>query len=275
MICKLFTWGFLTPRIFPQQLLNGFNKPLRLNLKKPKMKMRKLTQKVLFLCCTIFLLSETIILAQDNQSGKPLSYGIRAGYSYSSLAVNKQAATASCSAPIIGGFVQYRVLPWVAASVEVAYTQFGGNSISPLFLYNPDSPILINLDKTNLKINSIEIPISAKILLPGMQGAIKPYLLVGASAAFFLQADANNYYLVDNGTDLEFQYNANNVVTSKINKYDFSYITGTGVDFQGDKYNFSIEVFYRIGLTNLNANTKTYAPDFRANAFGVKIGIGL
>lgn len=237
--------------------------------------MRKLTQKVIFLCCAIILFSGTKIHAQDKQGGKPLSFGIRAGFSSPALAVNNQPATASCSSPIIGGFAQYRVLPWVAASFEVVYTQYGGTSISPLFIYTPDSPILDNLEKTDLKIHSIEIPITAKIGVPGMQGDIKPFFSIGASAAFFLQADANNYYLENNGTDLAFQYNANNVVTSRINGYDFSCMTGTGMDFQGDKYNFSIEIFYRIGLTNLNANTKTYAPDFRANAFGVKIGIGL
>jgi len=240
------------------------------------MKITQLTQKVLFLCCAMLLFTGFEIQAQDIQGGgKPLSFGIRAGYSAPVLTVDNQPVFVSRLAPVIGGFAQYRVLPWVAASLEVVYTQYGGNSISPTLIYSPDSPILDNLGKTDLSIHSIEVPISAKIGLPGMTGAVKPFISIGASAAFFLQANVMNYYIEDNASGFPYLYNANNIVSSRLKKYDYSCISGAGMEFQGDKLNFSIEIFYRIGFSNLNASHKTYAPDYRANAFGVKIGIGL
>ena len=238
--------------------------------------MNKLAQRVLILCCVTILFTGANLPAQNSQGGtNPLSFGIRAGFSAPVITVDNQPASINRIAPVVGGFAQYRVLPWVAASIEVLYTQYGGNNISPLFIYSPDSPILNNLVKTDLNIHSIEIPVLAKIGIPGMSGAVKPYLSVGGSAAFFLQADATNYFLVNNGVNLPILNSANNIVTSRINGYDFSGIAGTGVDFQGDKYNFSIEIYYRIGLSDLNANVNAYAPSYRTNAFGLKIGIGL
>lgn len=241
------------------------------------MKITKLTIKVLSFICAFIIIFSASLKAQEAQSSgsRPFSFGIKAGYSAPVLAFENQPATTARLAPVIGGFAQYRFLPWVAASLEVVYTQYGGNNISPLLIYSPDSPILTNLGKTDLSIHTVEIPLTAKIGLPGLAGNIKPFLSVGGSVAFFLQANANNYFTVDNGSGFPFLYNANNIVTSRINGYDFSCLSGTGVDFQGDKLNFSIEIFYRIGLTNLNVNNKAYAPDFSANAFGVKIGIGL
>lgn len=239
------------------------------------MKIIQLTKKVLFLCCALVLLTWANVQAQDLQGSKPLSFGIRAGYLSSVLTVDYQPNTNTRIAPTIGGFAQYSVLPWVAASLEVGYTQYGGNNISPLLIYSPDSPILTHLEKTDLSFHTIEIPLTFKVGLPDMRGAVKPFLSVGVAAAFFLQANATNYFLEDNGIGLPFYNNANNIVTSRIKGSDFSCISGTGIDFQGEKLNFSIEIYYRIGLTNLNVNSKTYAPDFRANAFGVKIGIGL
>lgn len=239
--------------------------------------MKQLTQKVLILFCAIMLLTEVKVLAQDSQGGKALSYGVRAGFSAPVLAVDNQPATYSRLAPVVGCFAQYRFLPWVAALVEVDYTQFGGNNIPPTFLYSPDSPMFADgkLQKTDLSIHSIEIPVLAKLGLPGMTGNVRPYLSIGGSAAFFLQANANNYFTESNGVNYPVLYQANNVVTSRIKSYDFACMSSTGVDFQGDKFNFSVEIYYRMGLTNLNTSTKTYAPDYRANAFGVKIGIGL
>ena len=82
-------------------------------------------------------------------------------------------------------------------------------------------------------------------------------------------------FMESNGVNYPVLYQANNVVSSRVKPYDFAFMSATGADFRGDKYNFSIEIYYRVGLTNLNASTRSYAPDYRANAFGVKVGIGL
>lgn len=236
------------------------------------MKILKLT-KLILACGAIFLLFGNTAKGQD--SGLPLSYGVRAGFSQSVLTVDNQPTTYYRLSPIFGGYVQYRVLPWVAVSLDAVYTQYGGNSVSPLFIYSPDSPVLEDLGKTDLFIHSFEIPISAKVGLPNFSGSVKPFLSIGASAAFFFQANAVNYFVKDNGSGFPYYYKANDVVTSRIKAFDMSFISGTGVEFEGDKFKYSIEIFYRMGISKLNETPKTYVPDFKANAFGVKIGVGL
>lgn len=237
------------------------------------MKIKKLTYNLLILCCAIFL-SNNIIYAQQTE-GMPLTYGVRAGLSQSVLTIDNQPSSYYRISPIIGGFAQYRVLPWVAASVELLYTQYGGNGISPLLIYTPDSPVLINLGKTDLFIHSIDLPISAKVSLPDFSGSIKPFVSAGALFTYNTQANAKNYFVANNGSSFPYIYSANDIVTSRIKRSNFSFITSVGAEFTGSKFNYSIELYYRIGLSDLNQISRTYAPDFRANAFGIKIGMGL
>lgn len=239
------------------------------------MKIKKLTYNLLILCCTLFL-SISISYAQDYQSSsKPLTFGVRAGFSQSVLTIDNQPSSYYRISPIVGGFVQYRVLPWVAASVELLYTQYGGNGISPLLIYTPDSPVLNNLGKTDLFIHSIDLPVSAKFSLPDFSGSIKPFVSAGAIFTYNTQANAINYFVENNGSSFPYIYSANDIVTSRVKSNNFSFITGVGAEFIGNKFNFSFELYYRIGLTDLNQIARTYAPNYRANAFGVKIGIGL
>lgn len=239
------------------------------------MKIIKLTNTLL-ICCAILLLPELKLNAQDG-GGKPLSYGVRLGLSESALTFDNQPTSFQNFAPVIGGFAQYSVLPWVAASVEVVYTQHGGNNLNPLLLYSPNSSVFDNgyLRQTDLKIHCLEIPISAKVGLPDFSGPVKPFLSAGFSLAFNIKANAKNYFIDDNNTSLPYYYTANDNVTSKVKAATMSFITGAGVQFNGSQFNCSIEVFYKIGMTDINVESKTYAPDFRANAFGVKVGIGL
>lgn len=237
------------------------------------MKIMKLTHRVFATCSIVILLLGGSAVAQD--IGKPLSFGIRAGISESVLAIDYQPTTYYRVSPIIGGFVQYRVQPWITVSFDAVYTQYGGNGVSPLFIYSPDSPTLDHLGKMDLFIHSCEVPIAVKVGLPNFSGSVRPFLSIGASAAFFFQANAVNYFVVDNGSDYPYYYKANDVVTSRVKAYDMSFIPGTGVEFIGERISYSIEIFYRMGLSNLNETSKTYVPDYRANAFGVKIGIGL
>ncbi|MGE0078765.1 MAG: outer membrane beta-barrel protein [Bacteroidales bacterium] len=237
------------------------------------MKIIELTNKVFLACSTVVLLLGGSANAQD--IGKPLSFGIRAGISESVLTMDNQPTTYYRISPIVGGYVQYRVLPWVSVSLDAIYTQYGGNGVSPLFFYSPDSPVLDNLGKTDFFIHSCEVPIAVKVGLPNFSSSVRPFLSIGASAAFFFQANAINYFIVDNGSDFPYYYKANDVVTSRVKTFDMSFIPGTGVEFIGERFSYSIEIFYRMGLSSLNETSKTYIPDYKANAFGVKIGIGL
>lgn len=238
------------------------------------MKIIKLAKTIL-ITCAIVVQTSLSIYAQDN-GGKPLIYGVKLGLSESTLTLDNQPNTYSNFAPVIGGFAQYSVLPWVAASAEVVYTQYGGNSINPLLIYSRNSSIFNNgLAQTNLKVHCLEIPISAKVSLPDFSGSVKPFLSAGLSLAFNMKANAKNYFLENNNTNFPFYYSANDNVTSRVKAATMSFITGAGVQFNGSQFNYTIEVFYKVGMTDINVEPKTYAPNFRANSFGLKIGVGL
>jgi len=209
------------------------------------------------------------------QNEKLLSYGVRVGFSLPVLTIDYQPATQYRLAPVAGIYIQARFLPWVAVSCDMLYTQYGGNNIDPTTIYTPVSPILDNLYNTNLRIHSIEIPIGVKLGLPDLTGNIKPFVSLGGSLAFSLQAYANNYFYNEVIPNYPILQSSRDIVTSAVNAVDYSFMTSTGVDFQAAKLNFCFEVYYRLGLRYINYNQKTYAPDYRANAFGLKIGIGI
>jgi hypothetical protein len=241
------------------------------NIKKRQMKIPML-HKTLVIFYIVFLVGGNL---NAQSKDMPLTYGVRAGMANPVLTWDYQPSTLNRFSPIIGGFVQYQFLPWISASFDILYTQYGGNSYNPLSLYPQTSPLLTNLQFSNLKINTLETPIQAKFGIPSLDGPIKPYASLGCSFAFFLKAKSYNYYLNTLTTSNPIWYSATDNVTSSLKAYDFSGISAVGIDFANENINFSVELFYRLGLTQINANKKNYAPEYRISTIGLKFGVGI
>lgn len=236
------------------------------------MKIRMLIKRATPFCMALILVAG---IKSYSQETKLLSFGARGGFSLPVLTTDYQPATQYRLAPVAGGFIQAKLQSWLAVTCDILYTQYGGNNINPYTIYYPGSTYLDDLDYLNLKMDCIEVPVALKLGLPNFTGSVSPFLSVGGAVAFCIQASSHNYYhheIIDNYPIL---YSATDVVTSSVNTANYSFLIGTGVDFQGDQLNFSFEIYYRIGLSYINYNQRTYSPDYRANAFGVKVGIGL
>lgn len=239
------------------------------------MKIFSFVKKLPLLVISFILINSAIVQSQSGSgSGMNLSVGARTGFAFSALTIDRQPFTKNLAAPIAGGYVQLNFMPWLAASLDVLYTQYGGNQINPLWIYSPQSTALQYLQNSLLVIHSVELPLAVKIGLPNWSESVSPFISLGGSMAFFTQARIKNYYL-DDSYSIPVYYESTELVTSAINNFDYALIPGMGIEFNTTSLIFTLEFYYRIGLSAVNNYKTSYSSDFGANAFGIKIGLGL
>jgi hypothetical protein len=240
------------------------------------MKIFSYAKKLLFLFISIVLINSLIIQAQSESGlGMDLKVGVRAGYAFPVLTIDYQPYTNHLAAPVAGAYVQLNVMSWLGASFDVLYTQYGGNQINPLWIYSPESAALDNLQNSKLVIHSLEFPLAVRLGLPNWTESVSPFISLGGSMAIFMQARIKNYYLDGTYSFQPIYSEATELVTSAINNFDFAFIPAMGVEFNSSPLSFTLELYYRLGLSDVNNYKTFYSPDFGANAFGIKIGIGL
>lgn len=239
------------------------------------MKIFSLVKKLPFLVIIIMLINAPTVQAQsESGSGINLNVGIRTGIALPALTINYQPSTNLFVAPVAGGYLQVRFMSWIAVSADVLYTQYGGSQINPLWIYSPQSPALMDLQNSQLEIHSVEFPLAVKIGLPNWTESVSPFISIGGSMAIFTQARINNQYL-DGSFPIQPVYSqSTELVSSAINNFDYALLPAMGVDFNTESLSFSLEFYYRLGLSAVNSYKTSYSPDFGANAFGIKIGIG-
>jgi hypothetical protein len=246
------------------------------NLKIENMKIFSHAKKLILLFISIVLINTLIIQAQNESGfGIDLKVGVRTGFALPVLTIDHQPYTNHLAAPVAGGYVQLNVMSWVAASFDVLYTQYGGNQINPLWIYSPESPALDNLQNSKLVIHSLEFPLAVKVGLPNWAESVSPYISLGGSMAFFMQARIRNYYLDGTYSYQPIYSESTELVSSAINNFDFAFIPAIGVEFNSSPLSFTLEFYYRLGLSDVNNYKTLYSTDFGANAFGIKIGVGL
>ena len=240
------------------------------------MKIFSFIKKLFSLVIMIILINAPPVQAQSESGfGININAGIRAGITLPALTIDYQPYTNLLVAPVAGGYFQVKFLPWMAVSIDVLYTQYGGNQIDPLWIYAPQSPALIDLQSSQLVIHSVEFPLAVKIGLPNWTESVSPFFSIGGSMAIFTQARIYNQYLDDSFSIQPIRSQSTELVSSAINSYDYALLPGMGVDFNTESFSFTLELFYRLGLSAVNSYKNLYSTDFGASAFGVKIGIGM
>lgn len=210
---------------------------------------------LLVLCMVIY----APLNAQD-KSDSPLSYGARIGIGSSGLALDcLQPLGQTRTTVSIGGFAQYQLLGWLAINADLMYAQAGGANVNPRLFYFKDSPMLgipelnKSLERTDLLMHRIELPITAHITPPNFEGSIKPVLIIGPSFGCTIRANAINRYRWD------FETAPNDLVTvtqdnlkKKLNSLDVAGVIGFGLDFDAKPVSFSIGATYRMSFTETN-----------------------
>lgn len=237
------------------------------------MRITSLAKRIALVLC-IFLVAIGQELRAQNESA--LVVGARVGFSSSHFAVSGQPRTTPTINPVGGAFAQFQLFQWLSVSADLLYTQYGGNNVNPRWIYSASSPLITSgsIDQLRIRTHTVELPIAAKVGLPGTTGGTKPFLSIGCAMAYNIQANAiiENYTAIGSGTILT---TYSDDVTSAYNQFEFALCPGAGVDFNANGYTFSLEVYYRMGMNYANKNQRNSLPNFTANAIGFKVGVGL
>jgi hypothetical protein len=236
----------------------------------------------------LFLLSCGLVLqAQENagSSGKPISFGIRAGGVFSGFTNHQEIFTSLRSGVNAGVFAEIKPVPFFGVSAEVNYVQEGAFHANPFLIY-PASSVNYTTDiyktSSDIRLHTLQIPLLLNVRAPKISGAVVPKLIVGCSFDFILKATAQNMYMTSGSTsgnpDIPLNNRGKDNVSSSFKSSNIGAVCGFGFDFAGDKVTYMLEARYKIGLKDINGlgglNTLNSQYDFSVNTFSVTLGIG-
>ena len=225
------------------------------------------------------------VIAQD-ESTIPIRFGAKVGIGSSNLAVDYFQPLGQARTTIsIGGFAQYRFFNWLGVNLDLMYAQTGGANVNPRLFYFKGNPMLgipelnKSLERTDLLMHRIEIPITANISIPNFEGNIKPILILGPSFGYTVKAKAINSYKWD------FEAAPNDLITvtqddlkDKIQSLDVGGVFGFGVDFDAKPVSYTLGITYRMSFTETNNYKYSLFPNYTFNTaqvfFAVKFGRG-
>ncbi len=193
-----------------------------------------------------------------------LSVGLRLGVAGANLSL--ASSTLPRIAPIAGVFVESRVSPRLSLVLDVLYTEYGGNGVNPLPFYGTDSLTLGKLTAVAIRSQAVEVPLQLKLRL-ARSGPIAPYVSFGGSAAWFFATTSNNT-VVAGDTTRQFGLNMN----SEIHRFDVAALAALGAEIRSTRMRWSVEAFYRYGLTEFDRTSTPGVAGYSANAAGVKFG---
>jgi len=249
-------------------------------MKNMKHIIKKLIRAV-FLCAAALLLVVPAV-AQGGLDDAGLRLGGKVGFGSAHLTLNKETTLGDARSTFaIGGFGEYRVLSWFSANIGVEYTQNGGANLNPRMFYFNGSPMLsipypdldgsASIIRTDLRIHSLEFPVTARLSIPEQSG-FKPFLMAGVAVGVNLGAKITNYRMYDFSIDGDKPFN--NMVTAssdnvkdKISPANFSLLWGVGSEFEAFGKIFEFGVTYRLGLVNQNHYFNSLYQQYGANTF--------
>lgn len=187
----------------------------------------------------------------------------------------------------MGGFVSYQILDFLGAEVDLLYAQEGAAQIDPRFIYYPESLYSVGSAKlnSNITMHNIEIPLLLNFYVPGYTGDAEPRFYVGGSWDIITKTITKDKVGVD-ATDgnVILTDREKEDVSSSIERNNFGFIVGAGLNFNGGDLGMTLDVRYKIGLSNISnlatlnysEYTSYYTPDaFSTNCIMVLVGVAL
>lgn len=206
-----------------------------------------------------------------------MSYGPKVGISLNSFNQNFEKITKCKFGLAGGGFFQFQVLDYLAASVEVLYIQQGAVDVEPTLIYFPTGFILydyVNDEpknvKTNITLHNIDIPVLVNYTLNSNGVRI----FIGGAISTNLKATATNRVfreMINGPTEVTV---SKDDVTSRFKYNDYALIVGGGLNFEAGGYDCTLDIRYRAGLTNINNVYSLIAPSsFNNSSFVLMLGV--
>lgn len=216
----------------------------------------------------------TIILALSigKTQAQKLLVGAKGGLNYSTTATNSTYydLRSGYNAGLFAEFKPMESLP-ISFALEVHYLTFGANKIEKGLLFDENEPLYdywFNqyYKNTNIRFNSIDIPLLVKLNLPIMD-KLSPSIYIGSSYTYILKTDAINEYEknIDQTSENKFDIN------DRVVESTYSGIIGLGSKIDMSLLVLTIDVRYRMGFGGLNNYLgKT---DFNSRSLQVMIGV--
>ena len=205
--------------------------------------------------------------AQGGLDDTGFRFGGKVGFGSTSLSMDKMTMLGDSRTTFsVGGFAEYRAFTWLSANIGVEYTQNGGANLNPRMFYHQGSPMLsipyedlngsANIIRTDLRIHSVEFPVTGRLSVPEMSG-FKPFVMVGVNIGVNLGATVTNYRSFNWSLDGDQPLNnmvaaSSDKVKDKLSPANFSLLYGLGSEFAAFGKIFEIGVTYRLGLVNQN-----------------------
>jgi Outer membrane protein beta-barrel domain len=166
----------------------------------------------------------------------------------------------------VGAFGTYKFLPFLTAKLEINYSQEGGGRQNYFLPLNDPrlADIAGNISQLNyinpyVYIHNLQVPLLVELSLPEFaEASVMPKLILGGSYSYMLSANElhTKQFIFQNGTFADVPYLKEDV-TSNYVASQFSLIAGMGIQFKGEKRDFSFDIRYRQGITQLNNVTES------------------
>lgn len=195
------------------------------------------------------------------QESSQFSFGAKVGIGSSGLAVDYLQPLGQARTTFsVGGFARYQApLSWLGVNAELKYAQAGGADVNPRLFYFKDNPMLgipeLNktLERTDLMMHRLEVPVTAHFTPPLFDGNIKPVIIVGPSVGFTLGSKAINRYRWDfEGAPNDLLTVTQSDMKDRTNAMDIAGVFGLGFDIEAEPVSYSIGATYRMSFTNTN-----------------------
>lgn len=170
-----------------------------------------------------------------------------------------------------GGFVHYRIIPMLAASVEIQYQQLGSDTHFGISLNNFGSDAGSNIITHNL-----DAPVLLHVYAP-TTGSIQPKLLAGAAFTYNFFSQVNSYRNINIGGTSSYPTLIRENRTGEFNPFEIGILAGAGIDTMIGDLMIAVDLRYRFGLYNVtdivsNAVVNEDSSVFRGWMLNVGVG---
>ena len=232
-------------------------------------------KKVLFIL-PLFAIILTLSIGKTH--AQQFVVGAKGGFNYSNIATNSTCYDLRTGYNT-GLSFEYKPIGSLPISVvlEGHYLTYGSNKIEKRLLFDEEE-ILDDYwfnefyKNTNVRFKTIDIPLLIKFHIPVLN-KFSPSIYVGSSFAYIIKADAIQEYeiVVDQTSENEYD------ITERVAGSAFTGIVGLGSKIDISAIAITLDVRYRMGLTDLN--NYVGKANFKSNSvhimFGVAYSFGL
>lgn len=213
--------------------------------------------------------------SKEDSASSRLSYGVKAGATFSAFTFEYEPFTDRKAGAIAGIFAEYSLFDFLSVSAEPAYVQKGALNMNPAFLYDeaevyyPYQITIVNKVFTH----HVQVPLIFHLKLPVKACKVVPSISVGGSAAYLLNATAQNLMYYDYINNQSYYETMTEGVTEQFKPWEYHALLGPRVDFSNPTVDVFFEVNYYLGFSDVNKYRYKMQPyDFSSSSWYFTLG---